>query len=238
MLASSAFKDPKFMAANFDAASKLGVNDFDMLASLALESGLDPKVANRSGTNNHGLFQIGPGALADMRKRDPSIKARTPAEFAAMYSASQQAKFYGDYLKMKGVKPGASFDDIRMATLFPAAIGKKNSYVLFGKNAAIASYRPGSGGIGADSYKNHASMDGAIDGVRDGSITKGEAATFYRKSAASYFNRTPPVQFTPSGSTAQQNVNVTVTVMGEIKGAKNVVIATRQTNASQPRGRG
>ena len=55
-------------------------------------------------------------------------------ELAGM-SRARQMHYVEKYLSSKGIGPNSSLDDVYMAILFPAAVGKGDNYVLFGQGA-------------------------------------------------------------------------------------------------------
>ena len=78
-------------------------------------------------------------------------------------SRARQMHYVEKFLSNKGVR-GKGLADLYMAVLFPAAVGKPDDFVLFGRGAM-----PGYEGV---AYDQNSGLD--VDG--SGSITKAEAA--------------------------------------------------------------
>jgi len=105
------------------------------------------------------------------------------AELAKM-SRTEQLKYVDKYFSNKGIE-GGNLDDLYMAILFPAAVGKPDNFVLFGKGATISGY-----GAGSIAYRQNA----LLDLNKDGSVTKAEAAASARKHKG---KRPRPAPFVP-----------------------------------------
>ena len=115
----------------------------------------DPALRNAAGSGATGLIQIMPSTAEGL--------GTTTQELASM-SRVQQLTYVEQYLKNAGVKAGASLSDLYMAVLFPAAIGKSDNFVLFGRGAMSG-------------YQDRAyTQNIGLDSNNDGSITKAEAA--------------------------------------------------------------
>ena len=87
----------------------------------------------------------------------------TSTEELAGMSRARQMHYVEKYLSNKGVK-GKGLSDLYMAVLFPAAVGKSDDFVLFGKGAMP--------GFTARAY----SQNRGLDKNGDGSVTKAEAS--------------------------------------------------------------
>ncbi|SVC65278.1 uncharacterized protein METZ01_LOCUS318132, partial [marine metagenome] len=142
-------------------AGKHGIDPKDLLSIMRFETGgsFSASVANpESGAT--GLIQFTAPVAKEL--------GTTLAELAQM-SREEQLVYVDRYLDMRKKPPfnlperGASLDDLYMAVLYPAAIGKESSFVLFR-----------SGERAYDQNKG-------LDSNNDGTITKGEAVARVRK---------------------------------------------------------
>ena len=59
----------------------------------------------------------------------------TSTEALSKMSRAQQMSYVYQYLKNAGVKSGMGMSDLYMSVLFPAAVGKPDDFVLFGRGA-------------------------------------------------------------------------------------------------------
>lgn len=127
---------------------ELGISPDDLMSVMAFESGLDHTISNRySGAT--GLIQFMPFTAEGLGTTTEQLKNM---------SAVEQLDYVKRYLKGKGVGPGAnSLSDLYMSVLWPAAVGKDDSYVLFRS--------------GTTTYSQNAGLDTNHDGV----VTKAEA---------------------------------------------------------------
>lgn len=98
---------------------KLGINPDWLMATMMLESGLNPQAVNRA-TNATGLIQFMPGTATAL---GTSVQA--------LYAMDGIAQL--DYVYMY-LKPYAAFmeslTDVYFAVFFPAAIGRRDDWVL------------------------------------------------------------------------------------------------------------
>ena len=114
----------------------------------------DPSVKNQAGSGATGLIQF----------MDSTAKGLgTTTDKLAGMSRSEQLVYVDKYFSGKGIE-GGSLSDIYMAVLFPAAVGKPDDFVLFGKGAMS--------GYTGKAYKQNK----GLDKNNDGSITKAEAS--------------------------------------------------------------
>jgi len=122
------------------------------LSAIALETGetFSPSIRNPNGAT--GLIQFTPATAAEL--------GTSTAELAAMTAVDQM-----DYVE-KYFEPFkntlATIEDVYMAIIWPAAIGKPNSWALFSKPSP--QYERNSG----------------LDTDKDGCVTKAEAAAIVR----------------------------------------------------------
>ena len=148
--------DQEFQFAVRDTAQRLGVSEADLLAVMSFETGgsFNPGIRNAAGSGATGLIQFMPNTAAGLG---------TSTQALAGMSRAQQMHYVERYLSNKGVK-GKGLSDLYMAVLFPAAVGKPDNFVLFGKGAM-------SGYTGRAYQQNK-----GLDKNGDGSVTKAEAS--------------------------------------------------------------
>ena len=101
----------------------------------------------------------------------------TTTEALSKMSRSEQLTYVDKFLSNKGIK-GGTLSDLYMSILFPAAVGKPNNYVLFGKDAALSDFR----GTGPNSAY---AQNIGLDLNNDKNITKKEVS----KKIIDYHNR-------------------------------------------------
>ena len=137
------------------------MDEDDLYAVMSFETGgtFDPAQKNLAGSGATGLIQFMPSTARGL--------GTSTAELAKM-SRTEQLKYVDKYFSNKGIE-GGNIDDLYMAILFPAAVGKPDNFVLFGKGA-MAGYT----GRAYDQNRG-------LDANNDGSITKAEAAASARK---------------------------------------------------------
>ena len=87
----------------------------------------------------------------------------TTTNALASMSRVEQMKYVEKYLSNKGIR-GGNLSDLYMSVLFPAAVGKPDDFVLFGRGAMR-----GYTGIAYDQNRG-------LDRNGDGSVTKAEAS--------------------------------------------------------------
>lgn len=123
-----------------------------LISAIAFETGetFSPSIKNRNGAT--GLIQFLPDTAVEL--------GTTTADLAAMTVEDQMnyvEKYFSPYKNML-----ETIEDVYMAILWPAAIGKPNSWVLFSKPSA--QYDRNSG----------------LDTNKDGAVTKEEAAAMVK----------------------------------------------------------
>jgi hypothetical protein len=140
-------------------ADSLGTDPNFLMACMAFESGesFSASVKNAAGSGAVGLIQFMPSTAQAL--------GTTTAKLAAM-SAVSQLDFVEKYFRPSKGKL-KSLEDVYMAILWPAAVGKPLSFVLFSKSDTKHPKR----------YIQNAGLDFDKDGV----ITKAEAANKVRK---------------------------------------------------------
>lgn len=140
-------------------ADSLGTDPNHLMACMAFESGetFSPAVKNAAGSGATGLIQFMPSTAQAL--------GTTTDELASM-TAEEQLDYVETYFKPSRGKL-TSLDDVYMAILWPAAVGKPSDYVLFAKDDPEHPKR----------YIQNAGLDFNQDGI----ITKAEAADKVRK---------------------------------------------------------
>jgi len=146
---SAEFKE-KVISICFD----LGFDPSFLMAAMAFESGetFSPNVVNSSGSGAVGLIQFMPDTAKQL--------GATTAQLSAM-TAEQQLDFVKAYFLPHSGKL-QNIEDVYMAILFPAAIGKPDTFVLFDKDNKT--------------HPKRYTQNKGLDANRDGVITKAEAA--------------------------------------------------------------
>jgi archaellum component FlaC len=149
--------DEEFQMAVTDTAGRLGIPEQHLYAAMSFETGgtFSPNIANAAGSGATGLIQFMPSTAKGLG---------TSTDELSRMSRSRQMHYVEKYLSNKGIGPNSTLDDVYMAILFPAAVGKSDDYVLFGQGAMS--------GYTGEAYTQNRGLD--KDG--DGSITKAEAA--------------------------------------------------------------
>jgi len=176
--------DKEFQTGVTALAKKYDLDEDDLYAVMSFETAgtFDPAQKNMAGSGATGLIQF--------TQKTAEGLGTTTAELARM-SRTEQLKYVDKYFANKGIQ-GGNLDDLYMAILFPAAVGKPDDYVLFGRGAR-AGYGPGS-----RAYSQNSGLD--VNG--DGSVTKAEAAAEARKHKGRAPR--PPSEVAPSAPPSQQ----------------------------------
>lgn len=144
---------PTFRAIVFAMSVRLGIDPDHLMACMAWESGetFRADVRNLSGSGATGLIQFMPATARGLDTTTDALAAMTP-EFQLSYVESY-FKPYRGRLRTLG--------DLYMAILWPAGIGKPESWALWTRTGRPTTYRQNAG----------------IDSNRDGVITKAEATS-------------------------------------------------------------
>lgn len=124
-----------------------------LMSCMAFETGgtFSPTIANGAGAPYYGIIQFGAAAAKD---------AGTTIDKLLKMTAEEQLTYVYNFFKPYTGKL-KTLSDIYMRILLPAAVGKPEDYVLFSEaNTKSKAYMQNRG----------------LDGNRDGSITKAEAA--------------------------------------------------------------
>lgn len=135
-------------------AADLVCDPSDLMACMAWESGRSfrPDVANMAGSGATGLIQFMPAVAAEL--------GTSTAALAAMTAVDQLDWVDKYFHRFRGKLKGVS--DLYMAILWPVAVGKPETYVIFTADDQEHPAR----------YRQNAGLD--ID--KDGRVTKAEAA--------------------------------------------------------------
>lgn len=125
----------------------------DLMACMAWESGetFSPAVRNAAGSGATGLIQFMPSTAKAL--------GTSVAALAALTAEDQLQWVYKYFRPFKGRL--RNLGDLYMAILWPAGVGKPDSYVLWESAARPTTYRQNAG----------------LDVNRDGAITRGECLT-------------------------------------------------------------
>lgn len=137
-------------------AGRLGISEADLYAVMSFETGgsFDPGIRNAAGSGATGLIQFMPSTAQGLG---------TTTQALAGMSRVDQMQYVEKYLSNKGIR-GGNLSDVYMSVLFPAAVGKSDNFVLFGRGAM-------SGYTGRAYDQNR-----GLDSNGDGSVTKAEAS--------------------------------------------------------------
>ena len=155
--------DEEFMSGISALSEKYNIPQNDILAMMDFETGgsFDPAQENLAGSGAVGLIQFMPETAKGLG---------TSTEELSKMSRSEQLEYVDKHfetnLKGRLGDEGGDISDLYMSVLFPAAVGKPDDFVLFGKGA-IEGYAEGS-----KAYEQNI----GLDANKDGSITKVEAA--------------------------------------------------------------
>lgn len=124
-----------------------------LMACMAWESGrsFSASVVNGAGSGAVGLIQFMPDTARGLGTSTAALAALTP---------EQQLEFVGKYFKPYAGKLHL-LSDVYMVILWPAAVGKPDSTILWNKDTRPTTYKQNSG----------------LDGDHNGEITKAEAAS-------------------------------------------------------------
>lgn len=146
---------PTFRQVIFDISGRLGCQPDDLMSCIAFETGetFDPAIVNKAGSGATGLIQFMPSTAAALG---------TTTALLARMTAPQQLTYVERYFRpWKGKLK--SLGDLYMAILWPAGIGKPDSYVLFDK---------------ADTkYPKRYVQNAGLDLNKDGKVTRGECCS-------------------------------------------------------------
>jgi len=195
-------QDTSFTSGVTELAKKYNVPEDYLYAVMGFETGgtFSPSEKNKAGSGATGLIQFMPKTAEGLGTSTDALSKMTRTE---------QLKYVDKYFEGT-LNKGGSLSDVYMSVLFPAAVGKPENYVLFGKGAQS--------GYTGTAYAQNAGLD--LNG--DGSITKAEAA----KKVEAYLpqsSQVQPIQVQPyqpnpqspsAGPSQQTQPQVTVVPIG------------------------
>jgi len=142
-----------FKAKVIKISNNLGMDPNYLMAAMAFESAETFSASVKNQTSGAtGLIQFMPSTATNLGTSTTALAAMTPEDqldYVEKYFAPNKNKL-------------SSLEDVYMAILWPAAIGKPNTFVLFSKPSAA--YNQNSG----------------LDADNDGNVTKAEAAAMVR----------------------------------------------------------
>ena len=159
MLAWGKKVSPEFRAKVKDMAKRLETEPDWLMAAMAFETGetFSPSIQNAAGSGAIGLIQFMPSTARSLGTTTDFLGRMKPEE--QLYYVESHLKPYRGRLK--------TLEDVYMAILWPAAIGKPNDHALFMKDDPRTPKR----------YIQNKGLDFNGDGV----ITKAEAAEKVRR---------------------------------------------------------
>ena len=163
-------QDTEFTEGVSKLAKKYDLPEDFLYSAMGFETGgsFDPAQKNLQGSGATGLIQFMPETARGLG---------TTTESLSKMSRSEQLTYVDKFLSNKGIK-GGTLSDLYMSILFPAAVGKPNNYVLFGKDAVLSDFR----GTGPNSAY---AQNIGLDLNNDKNITKKEVS----KKIIDYHNR-------------------------------------------------
>ena len=153
--------DTKFIEGITNLAKKYNIPEDYLYTLMSFETAgsFSPSQKNLKGSGATGLIQFMPETAKGL--------GTSTSELSKM-SRSEQLKYVDKYFSGKGIE-GGSLSDTYMAVLFPAAVGKPEDFVLFGKGAMK--------GFTGKAYEQNK----GLDLNKDGSVTKAEASNAVKK---------------------------------------------------------
>jgi phage baseplate assembly protein gpV len=157
-----------FRAKVLAVSASLGVDPDYLMACMAFETGatFSPGQRNHAGSGAVGLIQFMPSTARGLGTTAPALARMTRV---------QQMDYVERYFRgqMRG-RSLRTIEDVYMAILYPAAIGRPNDHVLFRRTADCTQDERAR----RTAYCQNRGLDHAD---RDGLITKGEAAAAVRR---------------------------------------------------------
>ena len=154
-------QDTSFTKGITELAKKYNVPEDYLYAVMGFETGgtFSPSVKNKAGSGATGLIQFMPETAKGLGTSTDALSKMTRTE-----QLKYVDKYFGGTLNK-----GGSLSDVYMSVLFPAAVGKPDDFVLFGKGAM--------GGYTGTAYDQNI----GLDLNKDGSVTKEEASKKVRE---------------------------------------------------------
>jgi hypothetical protein len=141
---------PLFKARILWTADALGCNVNDLMACMAWESGetFRADIKNAAGSGATGLIQFMPSTARGLGTTTSDLAKLTPED---------QIRYVYEYFKPYAGRLD-NLGDLYMAILWPKAVGKHDSYVLFDRSKTPTAFRQNSG----------------LDVNKDGQVTRAE----------------------------------------------------------------
>jgi hypothetical protein len=163
-------KDTSFTKGVTDISKKYNIPEDYLYAVMGFETGgtFSPSIKNKAGSGATGLIQFMP---------DTAKGLGTSTDALSKMTRTEQLKYVDKYFEGT-LNKGGSLSDVYMSVLFPAAVGKPDNFVLFGKGAMS--------GYTGRAYTQNA----GLDLNKDGSVTKEEAS----KKVKEYLPKTSQVK--------------------------------------------
>ncbi len=154
MLAWGAVVSPAFRARVEEMGNFLGVDPSYLMACMAFETGetFDPSIRNAVGSGAVGLIQFMPATAQSLGTSTEALARMSPVaqlDYVQLYFAPHRGRL-------------KNLADVYMAILWPGAVGKPDSHVLFDRRDPR--------------YPRRYVQNAGLDINKDGRITKGEAA--------------------------------------------------------------
>lgn len=149
--------DPEFKTGVQQLADKYEVPAAALLAVMDFETGgtFNPAEKNKAGSGATGIIQFMPNTARGLGTSTAALAQMTRVEQLVYVE-----KYFDQY---RNKIRGGSVDDLYMAVLWPAAVGKPDGYVLFRRTSS--------------NPKSAYNQNRGLDRNGDGTITKAEAAT-------------------------------------------------------------
>jgi hypothetical protein len=158
---------PEFKTKIIEIGSRLNIDPNYLMAAMAFETmeRFDPNIENPN-SKAFGLIQFTKVAIKDLSLNSGYVTEGMLRKMSAEGQLDYVEKYFSLWKKRKGKI--TTLEDVYMAILCPNAIGKPNNFPLYSK---------GDG----KSYTQNAPLDGSINRIIDGTITKEEAAHVVKK---------------------------------------------------------
>ncbi len=141
-------------------ADKLQIPPEWIMGIIDSESGFNPRVNNKKGSGARGLLQFMPLTCKEFGYKKVPNSPLEQLDFCYKYLRSRQ-KHFGTF---------KSFTDVKLSVLYPVAVGKSSSFVLY--SSPSTAYYQNSG----------------LDMNKDGAITVSDIESYMRKNYGSLYN--------------------------------------------------
>ncbi len=141
-------------------ADKLQIPPEWIMGIIDSESGFNPRVNNKKGSGARGLLQFMPLTCKEFGYKNVPNSPLEQLDFCYKYLKNRQ-KYFGAF---------KSFTDVKLSVLYPVAVGKSSSFVLY--SSPSTAYYQNSG----------------LDMNKDGAITVSDIERYMRKNYESLYN--------------------------------------------------